>query len=67
MDHEPSPLFDTDMPKTKPIAKLMDTYLKSNPLMKATNNKLKHTDYQPPQGILRPCTGDKNICVDLEI
>jgi hypothetical protein len=31
MDHEPSPLSNTKMPKIKTIAKLMDTYLKSNP------------------------------------
>jgi hypothetical protein len=31
MDHEPSPLSNTKMPEVKPIAKLMDTYLKSNP------------------------------------
>jgi hypothetical protein len=30
MDHESSPLFNTKMPKAKPIAKLMDTYLGSN-------------------------------------
>jgi hypothetical protein len=27
MDHETSPLFDTKIPKVKPIAKLMDTTL----------------------------------------
>jgi len=31
MDHEPSPLFNTKMLEAKPIAKLMDTYLKKNP------------------------------------
>jgi len=31
MDHEPSPLFKTKMLEAKPIAKLMDTYLKNNP------------------------------------
>jgi hypothetical protein len=35
--------------------------------MKATNNELEHTNYQPPQGILRPCTIDKDKCVDFEI
>jgi hypothetical protein len=47
MDDEPSPLFDTDMLEVKPIAKLMDMYLRSNPLTKTTNNKLEHTDCQP--------------------
>jgi hypothetical protein len=31
MGHETSPLSDMKMPKAKPIAKLMDTCLKSNP------------------------------------
>ncbi len=31
MDHETSPLFDTKMPKAKPIVKLMDTYLRNIP------------------------------------
>jgi hypothetical protein len=31
MDHEISPLSNMKMPKAKPIAKLMDTYFKSNP------------------------------------
>jgi hypothetical protein len=31
MDHEPSPLSNTKMLKAKPIAKLMDTYLKNSP------------------------------------
>jgi hypothetical protein len=30
MDHEPSPLSNTKMPKAKPITKLMDTYLRSS-------------------------------------
>jgi hypothetical protein len=34
MDHEPSPLFNTKMLEVKPIAKLMDTYLKSSPKQK---------------------------------
>jgi hypothetical protein len=45
MDHEPSPFFDTYMPEVKPIAKLMDTYLRSSPLTKATNNELENTNY----------------------
>ncbi len=66
MDHEPSLLSNTKMPKVKPIAKLMDTCLKSRP-RQATNNKLKHTDCQPPQRILHPCIGGKETCVDFEI
>jgi hypothetical protein len=31
MDCETSPLFDTKMPKAKPIVKVMDTYLRNNP------------------------------------
>jgi hypothetical protein len=36
-------------------------------LDKATNKELEHTNYQPPQGILRPYIGGKKRCVDLEI
>ncbi len=31
MEHEPSPLFNTEMLKVKPNTKLMDTYRRSNP------------------------------------
>jgi hypothetical protein len=31
MDHETSPFSDMKMSKAKPIAKLVDTYLKNNP------------------------------------
>jgi hypothetical protein len=31
VDHETSPLFDTKMPKAKPIVKLMETCLKTTP------------------------------------
>ncbi len=31
MDQKPSPLSDTKMPEAKPIAKFMDTCLRSNP------------------------------------
>jgi len=34
MDHDTSPLSNTKMPKVKPIAKFMDTYLRSNPRCK---------------------------------
>jgi hypothetical protein len=53
------------MRKTKPIAKLMETCLINNP--KQANNKLEHINYQPPQGILCPCTSGKKRCVDFEI
>jgi hypothetical protein len=40
---------------------------KKQPLKRATNNKLEHTNYQPPHKILNPCIGGKERCVDLEI
>jgi hypothetical protein len=36
MDHEPSPFSNTKMLEVKPIAKLMDTCLKSNPTQEPT-------------------------------
>jgi hypothetical protein len=35
--------------------------------MKATNNKLKHKDYQPFQGMLHFCIGGKECYVDIVI
>jgi hypothetical protein len=32
MEHEPSPLSNTKLLEAKPIAKLMDTYLRINPI-----------------------------------
>jgi len=54
MDHETSPLFDMKMPKAKPIAKLMDTYLRSNPKLKplGTNENIMIVSIPKGFGIL---------------
>jgi hypothetical protein len=65
MDHEPSPMSNTKMPKAKPIAHGHLPHKQH--FMRVTNNELEHTYYWPPQGILHPCTSGKERCVDLEI
>ncbi len=66
MDHEPSPFSNTKCQKLNQLPSSWTPALEVA-LTRATNNELEHIDYQPSQGIFRPCTSGKKRCVDLEI